>query len=1272
MDSFNIQKITIEKRIRERTMSEKDKKLSKVKAAIVSCCWKIIHLMREPILTKSKDFPDLTPTDNAKNIEEYEDRLQELLVNRNEAVHEIAITSPYSGGKSSFITTYMRKHPYHRYTCISLAAFKDVRVTRDVLGSDTSEEKNEANALKDEIHDAESELNKIEKSIVQQILYRTKSEKAPNSRFRRIFPFPLPNLEAYALSVPVAIWLIVLALIYFVPKLNIERIFLGVLSEPVFSNYNLLLFAFLAAVPILLAKDGVAGLHNFTLSKINLPKGEVALTQRSNDSIFNIYLEELIYYFATTESDVVFFEDLDRFEESEIFIKLKELNKLINDSADVKQSVRFIYALKDDVFKGSDRTKFFDSIIPIIPIASTSNSFPHLRDLIVESKLDDSLDDRFLRDISVYLDDMRMLKNIVSEYGIYKNTLTKGFGNLNKRQLFSFIIYKNVYCDDFAQLHSGEGVLAEILKKTKDLQNSIKMEAESKIRLLESRLIDSENECTESIRELNSSYLLDFMKRFWPKHGVTQINNQSIYDIPEPNIFDDFLTHQGNLTFRHQYNSSVGQINHNMFGQWRDEISTQYSARKSRILDKTVSKKGSIEREISSLREEIASIKNPSLKELLSKVNGKEAFGLDESMSLLIHMIEKGYIDEHYHLYIAHFIEGNMTRSDMDYVMSVKNRAAIEPTHKINRISETLEYLTDEEYGHTAFLNYHVLNYLLGRDIRLPIKSLITNSIKGSSKQFETLQGMFENVDFKEVLIGILAQVWPDICVDIASSSSCPEEKKNILLLEIFSEMDEKDRSVLLENHDQIAAYISRNEIISKNIPTDTSKREKVFDIFDDIGVLFFELENCMDDPIFIRHCVNCQLLEISERNLKVVLAATGNKSIASPLDYSKIARVKDSRVVSLIEDNLQKVSNLILNDTMLVSRDEDFYHLLNHHEIPKSIKLEIIKSLDFSLKEVKRVNDDELISQLFSSGRVAATWGNVASGIELEQVEDDNLVSMLSASDSVESLCAEELDLSEDNLEKFSELILSLEIDEISFDAYQSKICYQYSVDDVGDVSHDRIRHLIDLDYFFDGSSFILDQLRAIDVSLSSYMLAKHFDFFSSNIGLSELTLDSGAFYSLLGMSELSQEQKRKLIKSRFELIQPDFDNNDLVDALFDRRFLDSYFVNSDIPEIPSEILLSLLENTVQIQKRKWIAVGQVQYLSPAEITEVLGLLGSDLAKIPESKSYTLIDHSEINMAVAQAISQHDYASSISEKVGGATSSKKIRVNNKLKIHEF
>ncbi|MFD2032203.1 hypothetical protein ACFSKM_21370 [Ancylobacter dichloromethanicus] len=85
----------------------------------------------------------------------------------------------------------------------------------------------------------------------------------------------------------------------------------------------------------------------------------------------------------------------------------------------LKRTIKFLYALRDDVFINTDRTKFFEFVIPVIPIINTSNSIDMVLEQGKRLEIDGRLDPQFLREVSRYLNDLRLIQNIFNEYAIY-------------------------------------------------------------------------------------------------------------------------------------------------------------------------------------------------------------------------------------------------------------------------------------------------------------------------------------------------------------------------------------------------------------------------------------------------------------------------------------------------------------------------------------------------------------------------------------------------------------------------------------------------------------------------------------------------------------------------------------------------------------------------------------------------------------------------------------------------------------------------------------
>src|SRR5690606_9992320 len=112
-----------------------------------------------------------------------------------------------------------------------------------------------------------------------------------------------------------------------------------------------------------------------TINTLKIQNTEIGIGENLNKSILNRHIDEILYFFSIRPYNVVIIEDLDRFQETEIFTKLREVNLLLNNSEKTKRKeIVFVYAVRDDMFTDRERTKFFDFIIPVIPVINSSNS----------------------------------------------------------------------------------------------------------------------------------------------------------------------------------------------------------------------------------------------------------------------------------------------------------------------------------------------------------------------------------------------------------------------------------------------------------------------------------------------------------------------------------------------------------------------------------------------------------------------------------------------------------------------------------------------------------------------------------------------------------------------------------------------------------------------------------------------------------------------------------------------------------------------------------
>lgn len=389
-------------------------------------------------------------------------------------VRNIAITGPYGSGKSSVLYTLKKKYPNHKYLQISLATLESYDIQKD--------ERNK----KAEIE----QLNRIiEYSILQQLIYREKYETVPNSRIKRIFHFDNKKLLKWSLGI---VGFFIAYLVAFEPRfLRVDAVFnlfnLGPIANTIF---DILSTIYMIGGLYVLVRIILLTFCGSQISRLNLKNGEIELKEAS---IFNKHLDEIIYFFQRTPYDVVIIEDLDRFNTSEIYLKLRELNQLINESKEIGRHIVFIYAVKDDVFKDAQRAKFFDYISTVIPVINPSNSKDKLKDELKDRGYEDIAEED-LEEMAFFMTDMRLLRNIANEYQQYRSRLCETRKTLiNPTKLLGMVIYKNYFPRDFAQLHNREGKVYQCISAKRKFIEFVQHEFDERKTNIEKKKEDFKN-----------------------------------------------------------------------------------------------------------------------------------------------------------------------------------------------------------------------------------------------------------------------------------------------------------------------------------------------------------------------------------------------------------------------------------------------------------------------------------------------------------------------------------------------------------------------------------------------------------------------------------------------------------------------------------------------------------------------------------------------------------------------------------------------------------
>lgn len=362
--------------------------------------------------------------------------------------HNVAISGKYGSGKSSLVYSYLKD----KNSCIKEG--QSLKINFSNLAPDNEEfNVNKENDKENVIKHENRFINETILSMINQIIYQIDNRKIPLTHFK--------VKEERDKKTSIAIMFLLLTIVW-IPLINFISPYFPV-NINLFKGIIMLFLCILTSALIIVPLFNFV--QNFDIRRLKLGfKNIEADINYENDDFFQEYIDEIIYLFTSVENDegdegdessyLLIIEDLDRFDNAEIFRKLKDLNIKLNQKSE--SNWIFLYLIKDQLFKDDkERTKFFDLIIPVIPFITAHNSYYKLKDMF-KGQLDENL--IFLS--SVFIDDYRLLLNIHNEYIIFKDLINE---KVNKCELFSLIVYKNIFPDKFDDLQDGGGILNEIL-----------------------------------------------------------------------------------------------------------------------------------------------------------------------------------------------------------------------------------------------------------------------------------------------------------------------------------------------------------------------------------------------------------------------------------------------------------------------------------------------------------------------------------------------------------------------------------------------------------------------------------------------------------------------------------------------------------------------------------------------------------------------------------------------------------------------------------------
>ena len=897
-------------------------------------------------------FEKLTPIDNV-DMNVYENAID--FVFKNNDIKNVAITGAYSSGKSSVLASYKKKHQELQFMHISLAHFE----------SPGQEKKDEHAQDKIDEHGQDKiDESALETKILNQLIHQIPSDKIPQTNFR----IKKKLDEEHIKHIKHTVVFFFIAIIYFI-RFDTWKNYVNNLPDTC-SKYILMItthpYAFMAdgiLIIILLSSFigwliGIQKTRNI-LHKVNLQGNEIEIYAENDESYFDKYLNEVLYLFENTDTDVIVFEDIDRYNAQIIFERLREINTLANLQLEKDDKVlRFFYLLRDDIYDSKDRTKFFDYIIPIVPVVDSSNSFDQFIFHFKKSGIYEQFDENFLQGLSLYIDDMRLVKNIYNEFVIYFNRLNTTELDCNK--MLAIITYKNLFPHDFADLQLNRGFIYTIFyQKDKIIDEEINR-IKKNIVEIQKKISSSNHEHLTSIHELNLLFATMYLENYtWPTYDDGKFTEFLLEHLSENRKIDYILRTQ---TLKENLNADIDKLN----------------------------------QEIQDLKQKVIKLKNKPLHEIITRDNIDEIFSIttkneigietdfsniksNEYFDLLKYLIRNGYIDETYADYMTYYYENSLSRTDKIFLRSITDKKAKEYTYHLNSPKKVVSRLRLIDFDQEEILNFDLLTFLLNNNQdNADYLNRLLNQLK-DSKNFDFTGSYFDITTELPEYVKRLNITWSDLFNEILTKDNFSDSQ--IHKYSIYSIYCSDDDTLELINKDNcLSDYISNK---CDYLAIEEPDINKLIHGFKLLKVSFVGFDYDTIDKDLFKEVYNNSLYVINSENIQLIQKKILNVTNVDDIihkNYSLMTSHPDSALTQYINQNINKYISVVIKmcNGKIYDDENVVIDLLNNDDLTLERKLSYITVLKTIITNISKIEDNVLWTPLLNNDKVPYSESNL------------------------------------------------------------------------------------------------------------------------------------------------------------------------------------------------------------------------------------------------------------------------------------------------------
>lgn len=997
---------------------------------------------------KYYNFEKLTPDKDA-DISVYEEAIE--FVFDNSDVTNIAISGAYGAGKSSVIESYEKKHDDKNFLHISLAHF----------------EPTERNESEDSVKETT-----LEGKILNQLIHQIPVDRIPQTNFRVKKDVGRRNIIIITILLYV-----LLGSITFISMSNKIQNWVDALCDgrlksllAIFTNDFTVFFAAiaLAGSAFICIYNAVKIQKNKNLfHKVTVQGNTIEIFENKDESYFDKYLNEVLYLFEQVEADVIVFEDMDRFNSNVIFERLREVNNLVNVHKYNKfknkkrhklinkifrrkekqyKPLRFFYLLRDDVFVTKDRTKFFDYIIPIVPVLDGTNSYDQFIRHLKQGNILEKFDSTFLQRLALYIDDMRVLKNVYNEFLVYMYRLNNT--DLNWNKMLAIIVYKNIFPRDFCNLQLGKGYVHELFEQKENLSKETIGKLEEEKQLIQEKITYINKENLTDVQELNDAYEAKYNR------------------LPRDSWYNQ-LTQEGRKE--------------------KDKLEKEKEKRIEVIDNRNKGMMTELEVKLQDIEQRISATKTKLLSELITRDNTDSIFMIksinpigeenqyneikgSDYLELLKFLISNGYIDETYNDYMTYFYEDSLSAHDKMFLRRITDKKGSDYEYSLKDVEKVLSspVLRVVDFYEEETLNFNLLKGLLVNQENPKYQKYLSALIKQmkDNKDTEFISKFYDSTQFDKTFIIKLNEQWTDFFSYIAVNKILPLKQIRGFSLDSLCLLDEnKIQDINVEGC--LTDYISNQ---SDYLNIQNPDVAKIISQFCILGVKLKKIEIDTANKDLIVGVYENNLYELTFENIKLMIKSMYGEYDSYNIEhrnYTVIQGKSESPLAKYIAENINRYANEYLkNCNGYIEDSEDVaIKFINDENVLGDIQEKYVNVLKTVISDISVIQNKKLWNEMLDKRIIKKTVPNIIH-YYTEYCCDSQLIKFINECDAGMDYSHIENEFGGEIARQFFDSVAVN--NEIKTSRYQEILCnmgHGYDVYDAYDISDDKMEVLIKKD---------------------------------------------------------------------------------------------------------------------------------------------------------------------------------------------------------------